>query len=99
MLDEVDEMLNMGFVDDVETILSSGNKDVQTLLFSATMPPWVKCAQALRHPVLAWLVWLPPVRSLAKQLHSAAVQGHKAALHKNKNSSRAAWWPCTAHCV
>lgn len=43
MLDECDEMLNMGFVDDVEKILSAGGStDVQTLLFSATLPSWVK---------------------------------------------------------
>ncbi len=44
VLDECDEMLNMGFVDDVEKILGA-NKDkgaVQTLLFSATLPTWVK---------------------------------------------------------
>ena len=37
-------MLNMGFVDDVETILSTGTAGtaVQTLLFSATLPSWVK---------------------------------------------------------
>lgn len=46
MLDECDEMLNMGFVDDVEKILNAGgSKDIQTLLFSATLPPWVKDIQ------------------------------------------------------
>jgi ATP-dependent RNA helicase DeaD len=38
VLDEADEMLNMGFLEDVETILSATNDDKQTLLFSATMP-------------------------------------------------------------
>jgi ATP-dependent RNA helicase DeaD len=38
VLDEADEMLNMGFIDDVETILKSTPKERQTLLFSATMP-------------------------------------------------------------
>ncbi|RMZ55935.1 hypothetical protein APUTEX25_004359 [Auxenochlorella protothecoides] len=44
VLDECDEMLNMGFVDDVERILNTGvdTTDIQTLLFSATLPPWVK---------------------------------------------------------
>ncbi|OMO98005.1 hypothetical protein COLO4_14203 [Corchorus olitorius] len=44
VLDEADEMLRMGFVDDVELILGKvedANK-VQTLLFSATLPDWVK---------------------------------------------------------
>lgn len=39
VLDEADEMLNMGFIDDIEEILKSTNKTRRTLLFSATMPP------------------------------------------------------------
>lgn len=38
VLDEADEMLNMGFIDDIEAILSNVPKQRQTLLFSATMP-------------------------------------------------------------
>lgn len=38
ILDEADEMLNMGFREDIETILQSVNPDRQTILFSATMP-------------------------------------------------------------
>ncbi|MBP2642217.1 MAG: box helicase domain protein [Firmicutes bacterium] len=38
VLDEADEMLDMGFVDDIEQILESVSKERQTLLFSATMP-------------------------------------------------------------
>lgn len=38
VLDEADEMCNMGFVDDVRQILTSANEDRRTLLFSATMP-------------------------------------------------------------
>jgi ATP-dependent RNA helicase DeaD len=38
ILDEADEMLNMGFIDDIEAILSSVPAERQTLLFSATMP-------------------------------------------------------------
>lgn len=38
VLDEADEMLNMGFVEDMETILSQVPEDHQTALFSATMP-------------------------------------------------------------
>lgn len=45
VLDEADEMLNMGFADDVEVILDglgeSNDKKPQCLLFSATTPPWV----------------------------------------------------------
>ncbi|KAJ0236363.1 DEAD-box ATP-dependent RNA helicase 7 [Hirschfeldia incana] len=44
VLDEADEMLRMGFVDDVELILGKVEdpKKVQTLLFSATLPSWVQ---------------------------------------------------------
>ena len=38
VLDEADEMLNMGFRDDIETILSGVPEERQTVLFSATMP-------------------------------------------------------------
>ncbi|MCO5228118.1 MAG: DEAD/DEAH box helicase [Thermomicrobiales bacterium] len=38
VLDEADEMLDMGFVDDIETILSQVPAERQTALFSATMP-------------------------------------------------------------
>ena len=39
VLDEADEMLNMGFLEDVEEILKEAPKERQTALFSATMPP------------------------------------------------------------
>ena len=38
ILDEADEMLNMGFREDIESILSDVPKERQTVLFSATMP-------------------------------------------------------------
>lgn len=41
VLDEADEMLNMGFEEDLEAILSQVPEEAQTLLFSATMPKQV----------------------------------------------------------
>src|SRR4051812_29550581 len=38
-LDEADEMLDMGFAEDLEAILSETPKERQTVLFSATLPP------------------------------------------------------------
>lgn len=42
VLDEADEMLKMGFQDDLETILSTMPKERLTALFSATLPPFIK---------------------------------------------------------
>ena len=42
VLDEADEMLRMGFVEDVEWILSQVEHEHQTALFSATMPEQIK---------------------------------------------------------
>jgi len=48
VLDEADEMLDMGFADDIETILQDTPEDRQTVLFSATMPPRID-GMARRH--------------------------------------------------
>ncbi|MBG7605551.1 MAG: DEAD/DEAH box helicase [Actinobacteria bacterium] len=48
ILDEADEMLDMGFTDDIESILESTPDDRQTVLFSATMPPRINSI-AKRH--------------------------------------------------
>ena len=42
VLDEADEMLNMGFIDDIETILKAAPKQRRTVLFSATMPAHIE---------------------------------------------------------
>ncbi|MFT3876353.1 MAG: DEAD/DEAH box helicase [Propioniciclava sp.] len=53
VLDEADEMLNMGFAEDVETILADTPGDKQVALFSATMPASIKrlSQQYLNRPV------------------------------------------------
>ncbi len=48
VLDEADEMLDMGFADDLDAILAGTPKTKQTALFSATMPPRIR-AIAHRH--------------------------------------------------
>ena len=53
VLDEADEMLNMGFIQDVENILSHAPAERQTAFFSATMEPAVRelAAKFLKSPV------------------------------------------------
>jgi ATP-dependent RNA helicase DeaD len=52
VLDEADEMLDMGFAEDLEAILSATPPDRQTALFSATLPPRIAAIAAahLRKP-------------------------------------------------
>src|SRR5271156_867108 len=54
VLDEADEMLDLGFLEDVERILSLTPSSRQTALFSATMPPEIRrlADQYLYEPVL-----------------------------------------------
>jgi ATP-dependent RNA helicase DeaD len=53
VLDEADEMLDMGFAEDLEAILEQTPDTKQTALFSATMPPRIQSIahRHLRHPV------------------------------------------------
>jgi ATP-dependent RNA helicase DeaD len=53
VLDEADEMLRMGFIDDVEKVLQATPPERQVALFSATMPPPIRkiAQQHLKDPV------------------------------------------------
>jgi ATP-dependent RNA helicase DeaD len=53
VLDEADEMLDMGFMEDITAILSLVPEERQTMLFSATMPPNIQklAQQFLKNPV------------------------------------------------
>lgn len=52
VLDEADEMLDMGFMEDIQSILKQVPDDRQTMLFSATMPPNIQklAQQFLKNP-------------------------------------------------
>ncbi|MFC7392796.1 DEAD/DEAH box helicase [Scopulibacillus cellulosilyticus] len=52
VLDEADEMLNMGFIDDIRAILEQTPQEHQTLLFSATMPKPIRllAEQFMKNP-------------------------------------------------
>uniref|UniRef100_A0A0A9DJ00 Uncharacterized protein n=1 Tax=Arundo donax TaxID=35708 RepID=A0A0A9DJ00_ARUDO len=58
VLDEADQMLSVGFDQDVETILQRVPKKRQTLMFSATMPTWIRklTQKYLNNPVTVDLV-------------------------------------------
>jgi ATP-dependent RNA helicase DeaD len=54
VLDEADEMLNMGFIEDIQSILQGTPEERQTLLFSATMPAPIQALsrQFMKSPVI-----------------------------------------------
>jgi ATP-dependent RNA helicase DDX21 len=67
VLDEADQMLAVGFEEDVERILETMTHQRQTMLFSATMPPWVKklsrkyLKNALTIDLVTSLLWMVSV--------------------------------------
>ena len=54
VLDEVDRMLDMGFIDEIKTMLSGMPENRQSLFFSATLPPKIRdlTGQFLKDPVV-----------------------------------------------
>ena len=85
VLDEADEMLRMGFIDDVETILSKTNPNRQTALFSATMPPPIRKigTQFMQNPIEIEVESKKLSTDHITQLWISVQQRHKAeALHR-----------------
>jgi ATP-dependent RNA helicase DeaD len=84
VLDEADEMLDMGFVEDIETLLSAAPEGRQTVLFSATMPSRT-AALARRHlkdPVQVRIERAAVVAGEAPKVRQSAFlvpRAHKAA--------------------
>lgn len=58
VLDEADQMLSVGFAEDVEVILERLPQNRQGMMFSATMPPWIRSLtnKYLKNPLTVDLV-------------------------------------------
>lgn len=58
VLDEADQMLSVGFAEDVEVILERLPQNRQSMMFSATMPPWIRSLtnKYLKNPLTVDLV-------------------------------------------
>ena len=71
ILDEADRMLDMGFYDDIMTIVRKLPKDRQTILFSATMPPKIRqlAKTIMNNPVEVQIAVSRPPASI-KQMHA-----------------------------
>jgi len=84
VLDEADEMLDMGFAEEIEAILASTPGERQTALFSATMPPRIDgmVYRHLRDPVRVELGRRASASAdglLVRQTAYLVPRGHKAA--------------------
>src|SRR3954471_16257856 len=77
VLDEVDRMLDMGFMPDVRRIVEKISKDRQTLLFSATLPPKIErlAAWVLRDPTLVEIgVRRSPAETVTHAMYPVAAE-------------------------
>ncbi len=79
ILDEADEMLTMGFFEDIETILSKAPEERQTILFSATMPPAImKATQKFQtNPITVKVASEKGVQTTIEQLCYDVPRGKK----------------------
>ena len=78
ILDEADRMLDMGFYDDIMTIVRKLPQDRQTILFSATMPPKIRqlAKTIMRKPVEVQIAVSRPPETI-KQMHEFVDEGKK----------------------
>ena len=83
VLDEADEMLDMGFADDIESILNATPAERQTVLFSATMPARINsiARRYQRDPIRIEIGKgdVKPTKALIRQSAYIVLRSHKAA--------------------
>ncbi|BDX39463.1 RNA helicase [Tenuifilaceae bacterium CYCD] len=79
VLDEADEMLNMGFIEDIEEIMKHTPKEKRTLLFSATMPDRIaKLAKRyMNNPKKLEVDRAQPTTGLTDQIYFEVREGDK----------------------
>lgn len=84
VLDEADEMLNMGFREDIEAVLAEIPEERQTVLFSATMPPAILqiTKQYQKNPVMIKIESAAKTVDSIEQFYVSVPMGRKTdALH------------------
>ena len=92
ILDEADRMLDMGFYDDIMTIVNKLPKDRQTIMFSATMPTNIrKMAKAIMHnPVEVQIaISRPPesIRQMAVDVYESQKEAYLIESFKSAKAS------------
>lgn len=78
VLDEADEMLNMGFIEDIEKILGEMPEQRQTLLFSATMP------KKIQHLAERFMIEPEMVKIKAKEMTVTNIEQNYLEVHEKQ---------------